>query len=117
MAAITLLMLAGAAQLAGEIEYPVGALGYDALVAANYAAAEQQLNSNTASEFDDPARLINLGQVYANTGRARAAEKLFKRALEADYIMIILADGREVSSQSAARKALSALKVAQISSR
>ena len=117
MVGMTLLVLAAAAQSAGEIDYPQGALGYDALVAAKYAAAEKQLSASTTVDFDDPARLINLGQVYANTGRESAAKKLFKRAMDAEDVTIILADGREMSSRLAARQALDSLLATQLSSR
>lgn len=117
MVGVSLFILAAAAQGAGEINYPKGALGYDALVAAKYSTAEQLLQANSGGEYDDPARLINLGQVYANTGRPDAAKKLFKRAMEADEVMIILSDGREVGSRSAARDALSALTLVQLNRR
>lgn len=117
MVGMTLLLMAAAAQSAGEVEYQRGALGYDALVAANYATAENQLRDNHESGFDDPARLINLGQVYANTGRAHEAERLFKRAMDAEDVAVILADGRELSSRTAARMALDSLRVSEASGR
>ena len=98
-----------AAAPAGEIEYPLGSLGYDALMAADYAAAEAQLRSRHGLAAYDPARLINLGQVLARTGREREASKLFKRVLEEDDVVIILADGRQMGSQTAARIALESL--------
>lgn len=116
MVGLTLLVLAAAAQSANG-DAPRGVSGYDALVAANYRNAETQLREDYTIAFDDPARLINLGQVYANTGRKQAAKKLFKRAMDAEDVTIILADGREISSRLAARLALDSLRGTQISSR
>lgn len=117
MVGISLLVLAAAAQGASAADHPKGALGSDALVAANYRIAEDQLREDYTSGFDDPARLINLGQVYANTGREQAAKKLFKRAMDAEDVTIILADGQEISSRLAARRALDSLRGSQVSSR
>jgi hypothetical protein len=62
-----------------------------------------------AAHKDDPARLINYGTVLAKTGRMDEAAKQFKRAMEADEIELILADGRTITSREAAVRALRAL--------
>ncbi len=92
-----------------EIEYPKGSLGFNALVEADYPTAESQLRTKNLLARDDPARLINLGVVLARTGRQDQAARMFQRALEADEVQLILADGEEISSRQAARRAMRAL--------
>ena len=82
------------------------ALGYDAIMAADYAGAEARLRNTTAFAWDDPARLINLGQVMAKTGRMAAATEYFQRAAAVEDCELILADGSVVSSRDAAVQAL-----------
>ena len=95
----------GAAQQR-EINYPAGSLAYDAMVNRDYARAEKQLVSESRIDRNDPARLINLGQVLANTGRAAEAARLFEQAMQGEEIELVLADGRVMSSREAARRAL-----------
>lgn len=107
-----LVLALAAASAAGakdrEIEYPEGALGYGAIMSEDYATAERQLRDYQAHK-DDPARLINFGQVLAKTGRVEQAAKQFKRAIEADNVELILADGRTIESRKAALRALESL--------
>jgi Flp pilus assembly protein TadD len=100
------------AEPGSEIGYPKGALGYDALVAGDYATAEAQLRKSRGAAKDDPARLINLGQVLARTGRTEQAARLFERARMAEEMEIILADGRRMNSADAATIALRSLRTA-----
>lgn len=93
----------------GEINYPKGALGYDALLAADYRTAEAQIRSAEGVSKRDPARLINLGLVLAHRGETERATVMFQRAMTADEVTIILADGREMSSYEAARLAMRSL--------
>lgn len=90
-----------------EVGYPKGALGLAAIQDGDLAKAEAQLNSMKGVKASDPARLINLGQVYARTGRteeaARAYEAAMKNPKEFD---VLLVDGRIMSSREAARLAL-----------
>jgi Tfp pilus assembly protein PilF len=101
----------------GEIGYELGALGYDALIAGDYSTAETQLRARKGVAKNDPARLINLGQVLAQTGRVAEAERMFRRASEADEVELILADGSRVSSWEAADKALRSLRASRVASR
>ena len=106
---VAFLASAAAAEPAGEIGYPQGSLGYDALVNANYATAEQQiLDSNIGK--NDPARLINLGQIYRKTGRTELAIQVLEAAARLDEVELILANGEVIGSRDAARKALAALR-------
>lgn len=111
------LSLIGAAVLAcpaaaadpGEIGYPKGSLGFNALVEADYSTAESQLRAKNRVARNDPARLINLGVVLARTGRSDQAARLFERAMEAEEVELILANGEQLSSREAARRAMRAL--------
>lgn len=93
-----------------EIGYKEGALGYAALTSGEYRKAETQLNKMDGVAKDDPARLINLGQVYAKTGRFEEARRAYMAAMKSDKSFdVVLADGRVLSSRDAARMALSRL--------
>lgn len=93
-----------------EIGYKEGALGYAALTTGDYQRAEAQLKRLDGVEKDDPARLINLGQVYAKTGRHEDARRAYIAAMKSDKAFdVVLADGRVMSSKEAARLALTGL--------
>ena len=92
-----------------EINYPEGSLGFAALMQADYEAAEAQLLKAEGVGRNDAARLINLGQVYAATGRHAEAEVLLKRAAKAKKEYLVLADGSVVDSRDAAKTALAQL--------
>jgi uncharacterized protein HemY len=94
----------------GEIGYANGSLGYDALIAGDNERAINQILTNEKVSRNDPARLINLGQAYARTGRTFEAQQLFTAAMASrDEVDLILADGRVMSSKEAARLALAKL--------
>ena len=104
------LMLIGTpaiAQDSGEIEYAKGALGYDALMAGQNEIALQQLEAAEKVDANDPARLINLGQVYARMGRTGDAARMFMAAMKSDTNFdLVLANGTIVNSRDAADQAL-----------
>ncbi len=89
---------------AGELGYQRGALGYDALVSANYSAAEKQILADRSAARSDPAKLINLGTIYLQTNRRNQALLAFNRVLDAEEVDLILADGSESSSHDVARR-------------
>lgn len=91
---------------AGEINYPQGSLGYDALVSANYKVAEDQIKGDEKVSSNDPAKLINLGQIYLNTGRRDQAIAMFEKAMRVRNVQLVLASGRVVGSRDLARQAL-----------
>jgi tetratricopeptide (TPR) repeat protein len=94
-----------------EIGYPKGALGLAAIQDGDLAKAEAQLNSMNGVEASDPARLINLGQVYARTGRYQEAVRAYKAAMNSEESFdVLLIDGRTMSSRQAARLALMELR-------
>lgn len=101
---------AAAANPAGEIGYPKGALGYDALVKADYQAAEQQILSDDRTAKNDPAKLINLGQIYWKTGRVEMAIEVLEAAVRSEEVDLILANGEIVSSRDAARQTLASIR-------
>lgn len=92
-----------------EIGYPKNSLAYRAMITNDLATAETQLRRDARVSRDDPAKLINLGQVLAQTGRPAEAERMFQAAMMADEMDLILADGRTINSRDAARRALYAL--------
>ena len=92
-----------------EINYREGALGFEALQNADYDTAEEQLLLANGVSRNDPARLINLGQVFAATGRNAEAEVMFERAIKAKRTYLVLANGEVMDSRDAARAALAKL--------
>lgn len=109
-AALFLSTPAMAAEAEGEIGYSKGALGYDALVAGDNQAALQQLETANGLDEKDPARLINLGQAYARTGRAGDAARMFMAAMNSNRSFdVVLADGSVMNSRKAAEVALNRL--------
>ena len=101
----------------GEIGYPNGSIGYDALVLGDNEKAIAQILADSRVSRQDPARLINLGQAYARTGRVFEALAMFNAARDAhEPVDLILADGRVMSSDDAAGKALASLQ-ARLASR
>lgn len=99
-----------AEEAAGEIGYAKGALGYDALIAGDTKTALAQLEAANGVSERDPARLINLGQAYARTGRAGDAAKMFMAAMDSNRSFdLVLADGTVLNSRKAAKLALNDL--------
>ncbi len=99
-----------AAEAQGEIGYANGALGYDALVAGDNHTALQQLEAADGVHENDPARLINLGQAYARTGRSGDAARMFMAAMNSNRSFdVLLADGSVMNSRKAAEAALNRL--------
>lgn len=108
VAAAFVLSAAPTAAQQSEIGYPEGSLAFQALAAGDYAKAERQLRKS-AVDRNDPALLINLGQLYARTNRPSEAADMFRRAYQAEEIELVLRSGRPMSSREAAARALRAL--------
>lgn len=106
---VACLTSAAVADPGGEIGYPEGSLGYDALINANYKTAEQQILESRIGK-NDPARLINLGQIYRKTGRTDMAIRVLEEAARLEEVELILANGEVIGSRDAARKALAAIR-------
>lgn len=93
-----------------EVRYPVGSIGYDALVAGDNERAITQITSSNRVSRHDPAKLINLGQAYARTGRTAEAAVLFETAMASrEHFDLVLANGSVIGSKEAARRALASL--------
>ena len=115
--AASLLPASVSARPGGEVDYPRGALGYDALMSRDLPKAEAQLRASRGMFWNDPARLINYGQVMAKTGRTDEAAALFRQAMRSDDLELVLADGSVMTSRDAAATALKRLQPIQLSSR
>lgn len=90
-----------------EQGYQRGALGVAAIDRGDWTSAEGQLSEQRGLRSDDPARLINLGRVYAETGRVKDAVAVWQRALASKrQFEVVTAEGRIVSTDQLAREAL-----------
>jgi hypothetical protein len=98
-----------AAAAPAEIDYPRHSLGFAAMKAGDYVTAEAQLRALNGVEANDPARLINLGQLLIRTGRHAEGAALLDQARKAEDIDLVLANGRTMSSRDIARRALASV--------
>lgn len=112
-----LLLTAAAGCLAGcvssdradlvEQGYERGTLGVAAIARSDWASAEEGLTRRNTVRRDDPARLINLGRVYMETGREQEAVAAWRAALASErHFLVETADGRTVRTDQLARQAL-----------
>ncbi len=91
-----------------EQGYNRGALGVAAIDRGDWAAAEQNLMKEDGVSAKDPARLINLGRVYMETGRTGMALSAWRLAAASDrQFEVETGDGRVVSSRALAQELLS----------
>jgi len=95
-----------AAAAPAEIDYPRHSLGYAAMMARDYVTAERQLRASNEVAADDPARLINLGQVLIQTGRQAEGTALLDQARKVEDVELVLGNGRTMWSRDVARRAL-----------
>ncbi|MGQ0661353.1 tetratricopeptide repeat protein [Sphingosinicella sp.] len=109
----------GTASFAQAVEdgYPRGSLAVAAIERGDWARAEQLLNGPLVDR-DDPARLINLGQVYLHTGRQAEALAAFRAALASNrHVDVGTLSGRFVSTRQIAREVLARYETAQLGTR
>ncbi|MDQ3140418.1 MAG: tetratricopeptide repeat protein [Pseudomonadota bacterium] len=109
--AFTAISLAACAtnQPAAMVEqgYQRGALAVAAIDRGDWSTAEEKLIAMQGTSARDPARLINLGTVYMETGRPGAAMSAWRLALASPkHFMIETRDGRTVSTEVLARQAI-----------
>ena len=97
---------APAAAAPAEIDYPRHSLGYAAMMARDYVTAEAQLRALNGVEANDPARLINLGQLLIRTGRHSEGAALLDQARKVEDVELILGNGKSMWSRDVARRAL-----------
>ena len=98
---------AALAQSPAEIGYEKDSLAFSNMVDRDWSAAEQQLAKSESTLGDDPARLLQLAEVYRVTGRSADAESLYKQVLSENDMKLVLADGRIVSAHGIASTRLS----------
>lgn len=92
-----------------ETGYAPGALAVAAIERQDWARAEQLLLDTGRGSAEDPARLINLGEVYWRTGREAEALSVWRQALASDrQFEVETMGGRAVSTAQLAREALAA---------
>lgn len=109
LAAIALSACASQQQPGMMVEqgYQRGALGVAAIDRGDWTSAEGQLSELRGLRSDDPARLINLGKVYAETGRVNEAVAVWQLALASKrQFEVVTGEGRVVSTDQLAREAL-----------
>ena len=92
-----------------ETGYTPGTLALAAIQREDWVRAERLLLDHSRGSRNDPARLINLGEVYWRTGRHGEALSVWRRALASDrHHEVETLGGRMVSTQQLAREALEA---------
>ena len=71
-----------------EAGYPTGSLAVAAIERSDWNTAERLLTEDRQIDRNNAARLINLGRVYAATGRTDEAIVIWQRALgSADFVI------------------------------
>ncbi|MDF2603388.1 tetratricopeptide repeat protein [Sphingomonas sp.] len=83
--------------------------GFKAIEARDYAAAEKVLLNERRIFPSRPELMINLGTVYARTGRLAEADGLYRAALDAEAVEMALPDGAIATSHDVARRGLRSL--------
>lgn len=90
-----------------EIGYARTALGYEALMRADYPTAEAQIEAQRRVAANDPARLLNLAHVHWRTGRLASARALYQAVRDhRRHFAVELANGQVLDSREVARVAL-----------
>ena len=90
-----------------EEGYPVGSLAVAAIERSDWAAAERLLTADRGVEADNPARLLNLGQVYMATGRPSQALAAWRQALADPHpAEVTTRGGRTTTTMRLAQEAL-----------
>lgn len=102
---------------AAELDYSPGTLAFEALVANDLPRAERQLRDSGARIGNDPAWLLNYGQLLARSGRVNEASAVFRRVAQAPDSEVVLASGEVTGTREASRRALQRLRLSGISSR
>jgi Tfp pilus assembly protein PilF len=100
-----------------ELEYAPGTLAYQALVKGDLGKAEQQLRASSSANQNDPAWLLNYGQLLARSGRVNEASAIFRRVASAPDSEVVLANGEVTGTREASRRALQNLRLGGLSSR
>jgi hypothetical protein len=120
VAALSLVLALPTGAMAGtptEVGYTEGSLAVSDLTNGRLERAEQILAPQNLEDARDPARLINIGIVYARSGRLMEARGVFLAAQREPEEALILSDGRETSSRVAAGEQLAMLDRSSVASR
>ncbi len=89
-----------------EDGYERGSLGVAAIARGDWQTAEASIEDGR-TDAADPARLINLGKVYMETGRPGMALSTWRLAMASpNHFMVQTADGQWVSTRTVAERAL-----------
>lgn len=95
-----------------EISYPMGSIGYEALMRGDNERAVSQIITSAQVSKHDPAKLLNLGRAYARMGLTGEASGYFKAVLQSrESVDLVLADGRVMNSKDAALRAFASLQM------
>jgi Flp pilus assembly protein TadD len=106
-AALAVLPVTALSAQAVEEGYPRGSLAVAAIERGDWARAEALLNDDHGISRNDPARLINLGEVYMRTGRTAEALAVWRAAVKSDrHEMVATMGNRWISTRDLAREAL-----------
>lgn len=90
-----------------EAGYPTGGLALAAIERHDWATAERLLTTDRRLAADDPARLVNLGEVYMATGRTGEALAAWRQALASpNPAEVETLGGRTARTDQLAREAL-----------
>jgi hypothetical protein len=94
--------------LAQMAPYNDPAPGSASILGSDYATAEREIRTADVSPYD-PARSINLGIIFAKTGRADKAAREFRQVLSEEDVPIVVASSKTYSSHEVASRALAEL--------
>jgi Tfp pilus assembly protein PilF len=108
LAALSLSACAANRAPLAETGYAPGALAVAAIERGDWTRAEALLTDARRGAADDPARLINLGKVYWETGRPDQARAVWRQAMASNPVEVDTMGGRTVSTLQLAREALDA---------
>lgn len=101
------LAAAAASAQPAEIGYERGALGFEEMAQGDWSKAEDKLMASADELGADPARLLQLAELYRQTGRADEAETLYREVLGGEDKTLVLEDGRVVTAHNIASMRLS----------
>ena len=108
----------GVAAQSVESGYPRGSLAVAAIERGDLDRAEALLRDDALGATSDPARLINLGEVYMRTGRTAEALAAWRAALASTrHGEVETLGGRLLSTRDLAREALARYETAGLGTR
>lgn len=97
-----------------EIGYEAGSLGFQEMMRGDWKQAEAALTASADMLGNDSARLLQLAEIYRQTGRELAAQGLYEQVLDGDDKTLVLGDGRVVTAHNIASTRLSTVQQASL---